>query len=127
MSDELALLAAIVASPEDTLVLGVYADWLDDHERHAEAVGWRAAVPSVDPLTARAIADLTFCRFTPGSWDKRFARDMGERVSFGPTSITAKQYAWVWKLAWKYRRQLGPSEITRRAECLAQRPAAGAT
>lgn len=40
-SDERAFLAAVDAGPPDMAARLVYADWLTDHDREAEAGGWR--------------------------------------------------------------------------------------
>ena len=51
---------------------------------------------------ARALAGVSYL---PGSWDKRFARDVAAIAAAGGT-LTDKQAANVDRLAWKYRRQL---------------------
>ena len=48
---------------------------------------------------------LSFCRFLPGSWDKRFVRDMVLHVSLGE-GITQQQAEWLAKTAYKFRVQL---------------------
>jgi len=51
---------------------------------------------------------LSRCRFLPGSFDKRFARDMGSIAENKPDhELTEKQSAYLDKLAYKYRRQIG--------------------
>lgn len=47
MTDEDAFLAAIEANLSDTLVRGVFADWLDEAGRHDEAAAWRATADRV--------------------------------------------------------------------------------
>lgn len=47
MSEEDAFLSAIEANLTDTLVRGVYADWLDEHGRGDEAAAWRATADRV--------------------------------------------------------------------------------
>lgn len=51
---------------------------------------------------ARWLATLNYL---PGSWDKRFARDVAAYVAAG-RPLSEKQVANVERLAWKYRRQL---------------------
>ena len=55
---------------------------------------------------ARALAA---CTFPPGSWDKRFARDMAAR-STTDLGFTERQRVHLLRLAHKYRRQM-PTEI----------------
>ncbi len=52
---------------------------------------------------------LAKCTFLPGSWDKRFARDMAAAAKIS-ADLTTKQAAHVLRLGHKYRRQL-PTEI----------------
>lgn len=56
---------------------------------------------------AKALAALSYL---PGSWDKRFTRDVAAIVNAGQP-LTEKQMANVERLAWKYRRQLAPRLI----------------
>jgi len=49
------------------------------------------------------IHELTKCTFLPGSWDKRFVRDM---MSKDVNKLTQKQKEWIDKLHHKYRRQI---------------------
>lgn len=51
------------------------------------------------------LGQLSRCMFLPGSWDKRFVRD----VSAYPADheLTDKQAAALHKLAYRYRRQRG--------------------
>ena len=51
---------------------------------------------------AWALAGLSYL---PGTWDKRFTRDVAAIVAAG-RELTEKQAASVERLAWKYRRQL---------------------
>lgn len=56
--------------------------------------------------TALAIA-LGACRFVPGSWEKRFARDMAARARARPEDpLMPKQARWLRRLHHKYRRQI---------------------
>lgn len=51
------------------------------------------------------------CSFPPGSWDKRFARDLASVAERSPEiAYTERQAAHLLRLAHKYRRQL-PSTI----------------
>jgi len=51
------------------------------------------------------IQGLRGCTFLPGSWDKRFARDM---ETLGPCDmLSPKQEVQLERMAWRYRRQIG--------------------
>lgn len=56
---------------------------------------------------AKALARLSYF---PGTWDKRFTRDVAAIVTAG-RELTEKQAENVERLAWKYRRQLPPRLI----------------
>lgn len=49
------------------------------------------------------IAELAKCSFYPGSYDKRFIRDMEGRAA--DEALTEKQAAFLERLAYRYRRQ----------------------
>lgn len=57
-----------------------------------------------DLVRKQAVA-LGRCTMLPGSWDKRFARDVAAITERGGT-LTASQAKNVERLAWKYRRQM---------------------
>jgi uncharacterized protein (TIGR02996 family) len=77
-----ALAAAIRADPEDDAPWLIYADWLQDNDRDAEAAAIRAHLPAVrravvaghDPTVVLAVA----ARHPPGhpAWQARFGRPM---------------------------------------------------
>lgn len=50
------------------------------------------------------IENLSRCRFVPGSFNKRFVRDLAS----GPEDavLTVKQRQTLWKIGWRWRRQL---------------------
>lgn len=59
------------------------------------------------PMSAyevEAVRCLGQVRYPPCSWDKRFARHMGEMLHFG--TITDKEAPQVWRLFVRYRRQI---------------------
>jgi hypothetical protein len=59
------------------------------------------------------IAELSRCSFYPGSYDKRFVRDL---ESYSPDKeLTEKQAAFLEKLAWRYRKQRGDAGMARPA------------
>lgn len=66
------------------------------------------------PLTEeqrKAIAALGKCSFIPGSFEKRFARDVEAQSEEG---LTLKQYNFAKKLIFKYRKQIfGPTANTK--------------
>ena len=50
---------------------------------------------------------LAGCTFLPGSWQKRFARDMAATATHAPDHpLSERQTAWLIRLAHIYRRQL---------------------
>ena len=53
----------------------------------------------------KMLAALRFCSFLPGSFDKRFIRELAEYVQNVAPEITEKQEACLRKMACKYRRQ----------------------
>ncbi|HEX2868777.1 MAG TPA: hypothetical protein VHO03_17180 [Ignavibacteriales bacterium] len=65
------------------------------------------------PMTAeekRAAIALGRCRFLPASWNKRFAQDMSSLACTGG-EITEKQRTCLWKVVYRYRRQISDPEI----------------
>jgi hypothetical protein len=60
--------------------------------------GWQ----DIAAKRAKALASLSYL---PGTWDKRFTRDVAAIVAAG-RELTEKQAQNVERLAWKYRRQL---------------------
>lgn len=60
---------------------------------------------------AEWIGQLSRCRFQPGSWDRRFVRDL---ASFPrEQELTEKQAAALARLAWRYRKQRGEPQMAR--------------
>jgi hypothetical protein len=59
----------------------------------------------INPKQAATIAVLAACSFQPGSFDKRFSRDVLARVQ-SDRPLTEKQYLCLRKLLFKYRRQM---------------------
>jgi hypothetical protein len=53
------------------------------------------------------------CTFYPGSWDKRFVRDMARLGAYD--TLSEKQSTCLEKLAWKYRGQRGEPNMVRPA------------
>ncbi len=45
------------------------------------------------------------CRFLPGSWDKRFARNVYDKAVSGK-ELTENQKEWIYRLLYSYRGQL---------------------
>ena len=52
---------------------------------------------------------LARCSFVPGSSPKRFARQMDARDRSRP--LTDRQRAYLWAIAWSWRRQLPPDLV----------------
>lgn len=63
---------------------------------------------ALQQLRAKSLAACTMC---PGSWEKRFSRDMASIATARPEMIlTSKQIEWLNKLSWRFRRQM-PSHL----------------
>ena len=59
--------------------------------------------------TAEIEISISFNRvtFLPGSWDKRYARQWANQAESNPAyELTDKQSEWIYRLLYKYRRQL---------------------
>lgn len=64
------------------------------------------------PEQRSKLDDLAGCTMLPGSWDKRFVRDMrGRPDDFEPTE---KQATMIDKLHHRYRRQIGRNAASTR-------------
>ena len=53
---------------------------------------------------ARALGQ---CSFLPGSWDKRFARDMAAMAEDPDAALTRRQAETLMEVCHRYRRQIG--------------------
>lgn len=60
------------------------------------------------------IEELARCSFYPGSYDKRFVRDMESQPA--DAVLTEKQAAFLHRLAWRYRKQRGDYKMQRPAD-----------
>lgn len=55
----------------------------------------------------KAVKALANCRFLPATFDKRIARQWAEKAARDLLApMTAKGRACLWRLVWKYRRQI---------------------
>jgi hypothetical protein len=55
-----------------------------------------------------AVRVLSLCSFLPSSFDKRLVRRWAESLETQPRRpMTEKGKAYLWRLVWKYRRQIG--------------------
>lgn len=67
----------------------------------------------MSPDYASIVKALAGCSMTPGSFDKRFVRDLdATRYVEFPQPLTWKQRKTIRDLAQKYRRQLDPKIVT---------------
>ena len=91
MADEDAFRKRIQADPEDDTLRGVFADWLDERDRHEEATAqrdWRKSVAWLRTFVAQdGIGDgeddeYSFDEFL--DWIKEQVKDGGTEISFGP-------------------------------------------
>lgn len=100
-----ALLARVHENPFDEVALGVLADWLEEHgdPRYVEVRKGRVPVNDEDVVAAY---NLKSCTFLPGSWEKRFARDMATATVLVNQCITPRQFIMLWLLCHRYRKQL---------------------
>jgi hypothetical protein len=63
-------------------------------------------------LEQRAARALAACRFSPATFDKRFARWIGRVVETEPErELTERGRACLWRKVWRYRRQILDSEL----------------
>lgn len=63
-----------------------------------------------DKITILRALALTKCSFLPGSWDKKFSRDMGAIAASGSPFYTERQIENIARMAYKLRRQM-PEEL----------------
>lgn len=109
-----AILRAVLLAPEDEFTRGVYCDWLEDQGRSEEAEALRGGKMILDDADRMAAMALTGCRFVPGSPDKRFVREVSEGVANDDIDrLTPKQRRYLWRLVWRYRRQIRARSIDR--------------
>lgn len=57
------------------------------------------------------IEELSHCSFYPGSYDKRFVRDLASQPR--DKELTEKQAAFLERIAWRYRKQRGDPNMAR--------------
>jgi hypothetical protein len=71
------------------------------------------------PITDReraAIEALYSCRMLPGSYEKRFSRDMAAVAQSDTAEMTDGQRRYLWRLVYRFRRQIGEgSELVQEA------------
>lgn len=109
----------LIQNPKDAATLAAFSDWLEEHGRPDPATHLREGRIQPDWPIVQAAISLTCCRFLPASFDKRFVRNVCEPLVHAQrTSITVKQWAWLWRLAYKYRRQIRNLEVRRYADLL---------
>lgn len=60
----------------------------------------------------KAVKALANCRFLPATFDKRIARQWAEKASKDLLApMTEKGRACLWRLVWKYRRQISDDVV----------------
>lgn len=69
-------------------------------------------------IQIKALSLLSGCTFLPGSFDKRFMRDLSALPDKQTKELTEKQNRCLWKLVYKYRRQHDDKWFTAHAENL---------
>lgn len=68
-------------------------------------IGLGTSITDVAEFNRRAACALKGVTFLPGSWDKRFARDMREAIEAG-RDLTDKQQQALYNVVHRYRRQI---------------------
>lgn len=89
----------------------VAADWLREHgfTWQMKSVRPPPRMTAWRPMTEREVelaTALTRCRFAPATFDKRFARTIGEQAQTTARLISPRQSSTLLKVAIRYRRQL---------------------
>jgi len=95
--------------------------WLAEHTKDTapdelDTVIKRLERFPITPYDIMAIAALDRCTYLPGSFEKRFARDMAALYKQDNPQITGRQRAWLWKQVYRYRRQIKDRELIAMAE-----------
>lgn len=70
----------------------------------------------MDDEEKQASQALCKCTYLPGSFEKRFARDMDTLSKSPCPEITAKQRTWLWKQVYRYRKQIKDKKLVNLAE-----------
>lgn len=87
-----------------------WKQWLAEHTPQKPVIEKPETSPKekfpITPYEIMAIAALDRCTYLPGSFEKRFARDMAALHKQADPQITARQRAWLWKQVYRYRRQI---------------------
>jgi uncharacterized protein (TIGR02996 family) len=100
--------ADIVLHPSEPAPKLVYADWLE--ERGRPNLLLRHGTLQVSYADRAAGIALARCRFAPGTAEKHFARTVCESLDGGDgwhwDTLTAGQLNLLWRMAWRYRRQI---------------------
>lgn len=98
---------ALLRDPDDAAALSAFADWLRDQGRDAEAEQWLARRLPVTANDRTAALALIRCRQAPGTWEKRFVRDLPDRMGDEDSALSLRQRHHLYRLFWRYRRQIG--------------------
>lgn len=70
-------------------------------------------------LEVKGCRALARCTFLPGTPHKRFARDMGATAeNMAEPAISAAQARQLWRLVWRYRRQIGEKGLVIHAQAM---------
>jgi hypothetical protein len=117
------LMRSLRADPADSLTRAALANRLEESGREVFAQVLRAGRVPLTGLDELAVAGLHACRFVPGTFAKRFARTVYDRiVGLGAEgrviTLSPKQYALLWKLCRQYRRQIRDQRVLAEAEAV---------
>lgn len=102
---------AIRLEPLEVANRFVLADFLDEYGPQlgyngTAAKSLREGRVVLSSLDVDAIRALGKCRFAPGSFPKKFARDLNKDVLKGLILLSPKQYRVLWDFCYTYRLQI---------------------
>lgn len=103
-------------NPFDPMTRAVFADYLEERGDTERAEQLRKGLIPLTGFDEIAAACLCSCNFAPATWDKRFARDLGQRAAEKPPAFTPKQYLWLWVLLRRYRKSVRVERVRDEAE-----------
>ena len=109
----------LAAAPQDWACRAVYSDWLEEHGFTEEAQRQRTMAAKhrlpPTPLERRAMLAISpgLVTYLPGSFDKKFAREMSEEAEFhgDNATLTVRQAWWLWQHVYRYRRQIHARDL----------------
>jgi uncharacterized protein (TIGR02996 family) len=116
--------ADIASDPHNYELRAVYSDFLEEHGE-SEAAAWHRMLAEkrrrpTTVIERRAMLAISPgpVTYTPGSFDKKFSREMSEEASFhgDNATLTPRQAWWLWHHVHRYRRQIHARDLLEEAE-----------